>query len=238
MIKNLFGLFIIFICSNVFAQYENNSIRIALGASYTATSEIFFFPNSTDPVLRNSSFPVDDIYNSVADVRYGITDDVILGLSAEYIKKSTTGNNLTAFVGGNTVAVTVENGFRLIPIELSLYYLIPFSTDKFKFLMGGGVGYYIGSLIRSVGDAEVVTKSRDNSFGIQVSVGMDYLFKNDFSFYFEMKFRDPQFEVISQFDKSETTLNGQQIQLPANPFETKINLDGLVFIIGAALHFP
>jgi hypothetical protein len=66
---------------------------------------------------------------------------------------------------------------------------------------------------------------------------MDYLVFQNFSLKTEMKFRDPQFTVKSAYTKNETVYNGREINLPQSSFDSKINLDGVTFILGAAFHF-
>ncbi len=67
--------------------------------------------------------------------------------------------------------------------------------------MGGGLGYYYGSMIRKFGDAEVSNVERNSAYGIQVAVDMNYLWRENIAFKFEMKFRDPQFTVRSRYNK-------------------------------------
>jgi len=135
------------------------------------------------------------------------------------------------------VRITVEDGFKLIPVELSLYYMLPFSTELFKFLIGGGAGYYLGEQVRKFADVEVKNISRKTAYGIHVIISMDYFVFENVSLRTEMKFRDPQFIVKSEYTKNETIYNGREINLPQSSFDSKINLDGVTFILGAAFHF-
>jgi outer membrane protein W len=220
-----------------FAQYNGKDFSIAVNGVYTTTAKIYLTPNSSDPVLRNNSFPLEDILNPSIDFRYRLTNQLLVGLNTEYMVASAMGSNLTVFTGNNTERITIEDGFKLIPIELSLHYLIPFSTESFKFLMGAGFGYYIGEHLRKIGDAEALISSRKIAYGIHVSISLDYLLKDNISIRTEMKFRDPQFSVTSIYNKNTATYNGRTIRLAQDSFDSKINVDGVTFIIGGAFHF-
>ncbi|NWF88646.1 MAG: hypothetical protein HXY50_04195 [Ignavibacteriaceae bacterium] len=224
------------IIPNVYAQF-NKKFGITLSAVYNTSANIYLSPNSSDVILRNNSFLIEDIFNPSVDFRYRLSDEIFLGLNAEYMTSTATGPNLTVFQGISTVAISVEDGFVLIPLELSIHYLLPFSTDHFKFLMGGGIGYYIGSHIRRFGDVEVTNVDRKTAYGIHVSLSMDYLIKDFISVRGEMKFRDPQFNVKSKYSKQEVNYNGSIIKLAQESFDSKINVDGVTFILGLAFHF-
>ncbi len=204
---------------------------------YTTSASIFLNPNASDIVLRNSSFDIEDIFNPGADIRFRVSEPLILGLSVEYMNITETVPNLNVFLGGSIVTIEVEDGFKLIPIEFTAYYLLPFSTEGFKFLMGGGLGYYNGEFIRKVGEAEVTSVQEENAIGIHVSVSMDYIPINNVAVRFQMKFRDPQFTVTSHYSRTEVEYEGNVIILPEESFETKINVDGITFMLGAAFQF-
>ena len=204
---------------------------------YTTSASIFLNPNASDIVLRNSSFDIEDIFNPGVDIRFRVSEPLILGLSVEYMNITETVLNLNVFLGGSIVTIEVEDGFKLIPIEFTAYYLLPFSTEGFKFLMGGGLGYYNGEFIRKVGEAEVISVQEENAIGIHVSVSMDYIPINNVAVRFQMKFRDPQFTVTSHYSRTEVEYEGNVIILPEESFETKINVDGITFMLGAAFQF-
>ncbi len=168
-------ILLLLVSSYAEAQFGDKHFSIGVNGVYTTTARVYLNPNSSDPVLRNNAFEISDIFNPAVDLRYRITDDIILGIGTEYMKSTASGPNLTAFFGNSTVTIDVNDGFLLIPLEVSGYYILPFSTEKFKFLMGGGAGYYYGEHIREFGDASVSTVSRDFAYGIQVSVSMDYM---------------------------------------------------------------
>jgi len=230
------AIILLFISSCGFAQFTK-TFGVSLNAVYNTSARVYLSPNSSDIILRNNSFLIENILNPSLDFRYRLSESIILGISTEYMVSTSIGPNLTVFVGNGTVTIDVEDGFRLIPLELSAYYLIPFSTEHLKFLMGGGIGYYIGSHVRKFGDVEVSNAERKAAYGIHVSISMDYLIKDFISVRGEMKFRDPQFTVKSKYNKSEVNYNGSIIRLAQDSFDSKINVDGVTFILGVAFHF-
>ncbi len=220
-----------------FPQYNRNKFSFSVNGVYTTTAKIYLLPNSSDPVLRNKFTEIDNIFNPSLDLRYLLTDEIIVGLSTEYMTKTTGLDKITVFANNSTVSIPVQDGFKLIPVELTIYYLLPFSTEHFKFLMGGGGGYYFGSQIRKAGDVESSTLSRDFAYGIHVVVSMDYLVLPFLSVRAEMKFRDPEFKLTNVYSKNPGTYNGMIITLPQNQFDSRINVDGITFILGTVFHF-
>jgi len=97
--------------------------------------------------------------------------------------------------------------------------------------MGGGLGYYYGEFTRKIEGAEFEVTQRKFALGIHVSASMDYMITDYMSARFEMKFRDPEFNVIGKYNNTSGT------QLPDEEFETKVDVNGLTFMLGAAFHF-
>jgi outer membrane protein W len=221
----------------VWGQSNGKEWSISINSVYTTSAKIYLNPNSSDNIIRYGYFPLQGIVSPQVEFMYQIDEDILLSLSLEYMKSTSSGFNLTALSGNNTVSVLVEDGFLMIPIEFSGYYILPFSSEKFKFLMGGGVGYYIGSQIRKFGDEEVSTVSRPSAYGIHVMLTMDYMIKENIAIRGEMKFRDPQFNVTTKYNKLDVNYNGGVIHLNNQTFDSKINVDGISFILGITFHF-
>ena len=219
------------------AQFGENNLGIAVNAIYTTSADIFLNPNASNLDVRNKSYTLENIWNPGLDIRYRFSDEFIVGLNVEYVNKTNEAPNLTAFLGNQVVILEVEDGFRVIPIELTIHYFFPFSTEDFKFLMGGGLGYYRGEFIRKFNDVELEVVQRKIAMGIHVSASMDYMIYKNFSARFEMKFRNPQYNVKSKYTKNEVTYQGNTIQLPDDAFETKIDVDGLTFAFGLVINF-
>jgi hypothetical protein len=52
-----------------------------------------------------------------------------------------------------------------------------------------------------------------------------------------MKFRDPQFKVKSAYNKLDVKYNDQTILLAQKTFDSKIDVDGVTFILGFSFLF-
>lgn len=216
----------------MFAQFGPGNLGIAVNAVYTTSAEVFLNPNSSDVEARNRSFLLEDIWNPGIDIRYRFSQEFILGLNVEYIYKTANLPNLTAFIGNQVYVFEVEDGFSTIPIELTAYYFFPFSTEHFKFLMGAGLGYYYGQFIRNFSDVELEVIQRKSSLGLLVATSLDYMIFENLSARLELKFRNPQYNVSSNYTKTEIEYQGNTVQLSENPFETKVDINGLTFVFG------
>ena len=232
-----FFIILIFLSSTICAQYNGRKFMIGLNAVYTTSAKIYLYPNSSDVILRNTYFPLQGILNPGIYLKYKLSDDIIIGLNSELMTKTSVGPNLTVFSGNKTVTINVTDGFRLIPIEFSIYYLLPFSLERYKFLMGGGAALYYGQHIRNFGDAEINSQETQIAYGIHVSVSMDYLLTNNIIIHGGMKFRDPQFTVKNTYTKQMVNYNGSELDLAQNSFVSKINVDGVAFDLGLAYSF-
>ena len=228
----IIALFIILLAGrNVFAQYENPNFSVSFNYSYTTSSKLYLFPNAQDLILRNQFVEMDGARSFGIDLRYKISEPLLIGISSEILKNTTSHREFS--VGG--FIIDVEDGFELIPIELSLYYRIPFSSEKFNFYMGGGVGFYIGRQVRNFSDVSVTDVGNEIFYGIQVSTGMDYVVNSFISIRTELRFRDPEFDMKSKYSKQVFDFNGRTLLLSKETFETKANVDGITFMIGIVL---
>lgn len=226
----------ILISTGSFAQFGTGKIGIAVNAVYTTSAEIFLNPNSSNSEVRNKSFTLENIWNPGLDLRYRFSNEFILGLNIEYVRKTANAPNLTAFIGSQVFVFEVEDGLSVIPIELTAHYHFPFSTEDFKFMMGGGLGYYIGEFVRKFQDVDLEITQRKFALGLHVSASMDYIIIENLLARFEMKFRNPQYTVTSKYSKTEVMYQGNAIQLPENAFDTKVDIDGLTFILGLVIN--
>jgi outer membrane protein W len=232
----LFLITLVLLSTSSFAQFGAGKIGIAVNAVYTTSAEIFLNPNSSNSEVRNKSFTLENIWNPGIDFRYRFTNEFILGLNIEYIRKTAYAPNLTAFIGNQVFVFEVEDGLSAIPIELTAHYYFPFSTEDFKFIMGGGLGYYIGEFVRKFQGVDLEITQRKFALGFHVSASMDYIIIENLSARFEMKFRNPQYTVTSKYSKTEVIYQGNIIQLPENDFDTKVDIDGLTFILGLVIN--
>jgi len=229
-------LLLVIITTGIDAQYRDNKFGLSFSATYTPMGRFFLNPNSIQKLLREDNVELIDIYSGAIELRYRFNEAIIFGVGTEYIEKKSKERNVSGFPP-QLSGIEVEEGFKMIPIEVSIYYFVPFSTESFKFFMGGGVGVYLGEYIRNFADVGLENVSRDFSWGIHGRIGMDYIVTDYFSVRGEMKFRDPDFKMESKYNKDSFEYNGVKRSLPTDSFTTKVNIDGMNFIIGAVFHF-
>jgi opacity protein-like surface antigen len=223
---------VLFFCSSlIFAQYNGNDFSISTNFSFNTTAKIFLTPDAQHVLDQRYNFELEDIYSYSIEFRYRMTESLILGLSAEYMQASAKGRNLPSrqFI--------VRDGYELYPIELSAYYFLPFSTEDFKFYMGGGLGIYTGTRSRVFGDINFEDVDSEIGYGIQVSVGMDYMIFDNFSVHGELRFRDPDFRITNKYDSETVVYNGDTYSVSQENITSKLNVDGITFRIGASFHF-
>ena len=226
-------LFLFFACNNIFSQYNGNDFAISGNFSYNTSGRIFLTPDAENVFEQNNYFGIDHIYSYSTEIRYRINEGLIIGFSVEYMEASGKGRNIVS-----SSQFVVTDGFELIPLELSAYYHLPFSTENFKFFMGGGLGFYFGKRFRQFGDINYTDVSSEMGFGIQISTGMDYMIFDYLSVRGEFRFRDPDFKVTNRYNNDIVNYEGRTYRISANEITSKINLDGITFRIGAAFHLP
>ncbi|MDX1699982.1 MAG: hypothetical protein R3250_05150 [Melioribacteraceae bacterium] len=226
-------LFLSITFSNSYSQYNGNNFSISGNFNYSTSGRIFLTPDADNVFDRNNYFGIDHVYGYSAEIRFRLNEDLILGLSGEYLEASEDGRNIVT-----SSQFVVTDGFELIPLELSAYYHLPFSTESFKFFMGGGFGFYFGKRFRQFGDLEYMDVSSELGFGIQISTGMDYMIFDYLSVRGEFRFRDPDFKVTNRYSSDIVNYEGRSYRISTDEITSKINLDGITFRIGATFHFP
>ncbi len=229
--KIVLGIILFFYSGKINSQVKLSDFSLSVTYSYTNVAKMFLYPNSTNVVLKESNVPFHDIFSYAGELRYKITESIFIGLRAEYIKKTELGRNLS------DPRFIVNDGFEVIPVELSGYYYLPFSTEDFKFFMGGGFGVYFGKHIRELGDAGLEKVNQKFAYGIQVQVGTDYMITDYLSARFEMRFRDPEIVVTNKYTKEIVNYNGQILKVSQDNFDTRININGVTFTLGMAVNF-
>lgn len=222
----------------VFAQNGNRDFSVSGSINYITTSKLHLNPRSSDPVLRNSYLPLDGILSYSFEFRMNIFKDALMiGVGSEYLSKTDNLKSIRAMVNNIPRTIEITDGYSMIPIEVTIYYVFPFSGSWFKMAMGGGIGAYFGKHIREIGDITVSTLEKRIIFGMHVALDAEFFITDYFSIRTEMKFRDPDFETKSKYNKTDTILNGEHIQLLSEDFYSRINIDGINFILGLAFHF-
>ena len=231
--KNLHkNLFLLLLVTNVtIAQYSEGKFALSTNFNFNTTAKIFLNPDADVFTSQTDFFEIEDIFSYSFELRYGLLEYLILGLSFEYMQGEASGRNLT------NRSFVVKDGFELYPIELSAYYFLPFSTEDFKFYMGGGIGYYTGYRTREFGDINFKDVNSQSTFGIQVSSGMDYMIFDFLSVRGELRFRDPELIITNKYTSDQVTYEGSNYSVTQENIRSRLNVDGITFRIGMVYHF-
>ena len=204
---------------------------IILRGNLTTSSLIYVTPDAADPVAQGNTFDLTGTFGYGAEIRFRIPESSIaLGLSTDYIKSSG-----TDVLGGTGIPVT--DGYTAVPVEFTGYFIIPLSTEYFGVYMGGGAGMYFGTRNYSIAGIQAVTVQNTPGFAIHVLGGVSYRFMNSLQGMFEMKFRDLQFQSVNQFKEQSIRWQGTVINVSTQPFNSRVETDGIVFQIGIAYTF-
>jgi opacity protein-like surface antigen len=239
MKKSIVKIFLVLIIltAPTLSQNQNHDFNISVGSVYITSAELFLNPNSSDIFLRNQSFELKDIFSPAIEIRYRLSEAVAIGLSTEYNKKSQKGNFLTVLAGSQIIQLESEDGFVFIPVELSVYHIMPFSTELFKFNMAGGIGYYHAIHTRKFGDTDISNLETKPVIGIQVSAGMEYLITQNIGVKLQMKFRAPEIKVKSKYNNTTVNYKGNTITILQDTFDSKVSVNGAVFMLGVSYSF-
>lgn len=223
--KKLFLLLLISIGS---LAANDRNFSLSLKGSFTTSTRFLY--NIDRPSMYGEQRIISSNLGYGADIRWNILwDRFFLGLSVEKISalEMVTINYLQS-----DMPIPFEEGFELTAMELSGYYVVPISSEQIKFYLGGGFGIYDGDRRFSIAAIKAATVSSSSYIGIQVMTGIDYQLFARMGVRFEIKFRDPHFDVTTKFDQMTTDYHGRIVQLPQGEYVTKINLFGVNYAGG------
>lgn len=214
------------------AGAQEEGIVVSIKGNITTASRLFPSANSTSGFERADYFPLENSFGAGVEVRYVVPQtQLAFGVSSEYIRARV--DETTSSLSG----VPVEDGYRVVPVELTGYFLIPVSGPSFGLYMGGGCGAYFGRRLHRIGDVEATAVNSSTGFGIHVLGGMSYRFTGWFTLELEMKFRDVQFESTDRFTVSRINYNGRVVNISQEPRYSRVRTDGVVFQLGTAFTF-
>jgi hypothetical protein len=234
----LWSLFLfIILSSTLFGAERTTKYSVALKGTYTSSSKLYPTPDAAQQDLQSLYIEYNDLVGFGLEVRRQLgSESIEVGVGVEFLTTRKSGFG-TGPAGTPAVQLPIEDGYRFLPIELTGYFVLPFSTETLKFYMGGGAGFYYGDRVYRVVNRTAQTVESRSAFGIHVLTGVDYFIDRFLSLRGEMKFRDPQFDITSRFVDSQVEYSGHTYRLSQQPFNSKINLDGLVLNLGIVLNF-
>jgi hypothetical protein len=209
---------------------QDRTLALIARGHFTTGSELFPASDSPDPVERARSYPIDGILGGGLEVRYFPPGtSLAFGLSADYLRADS-----DVRISGIPASVPAEDGFRVIPVELTGYFLLPLSSTSFGVYMGGGLGAYFGRRIFRIADVEARPLDGGNGFGIHVLGGVQMQLSGALSLLAEMKFRDVQFQSTTAFPVASVSYRGIPVTLDRARMSSTVHVDGIVFQIGTA----
>lgn len=217
-------------------SFAQPSKTISLNINYILSA--FVYPNviSSDRGLRDFSTEINGWFGASAELRHKIAEGYLAGLSLEIVNKKVS-DFLIRRISSQLIKIPVEDRYTIYIAELNLFFLAPFSSEKWSIYIGGGIGAYKGNFTKSIADAESEIQRSPINFGIQVMSGVGYNLLKNFGIKAELKFRDPIVEVESKFKDASISYNGYIIQIDPSPFRTRINFDTMTFILGIVYSF-
>lgn len=213
---------------------QERGFSLSVKTNFTTGSQLFPNPKSANEIERAQFVPIADFFGYSVELKYQIPETYIsLGLSADYIRTT----KPQSIVISPSQSIPAEDGYRVIPIELTLYFQIPVSGPTFGIYMGGGAGAYLGNRIYSIAGVEAATTEHGHGYGIHVLGGLSYRFTEWFSLSGEMKFRDLQFTSSNAFPVPRIIYNKTAINVSQRPFDSEVHTDGIVFQLGVTASF-
>jgi hypothetical protein len=234
--RSLVSLLLLCVVSAFDSPYlrgEERLFSLSLKGNFTTGSQLFPHPNATDPFQRSQYFSIEDFFGTSVEVKYSIPEtNLAIGFSADYIRTTTSYTKPLS----TTERLPVEDGYRVIPVEVTGYFHIPVSGPTFGVYMGGGGGVYFGRRIYREGNTEAPPVDEGRGYGIHVLGGLSYQFTEWFGLNAEMKFRDLQFEASNKFLSSQIIYNGRIIPV-SGPGPARIHTDGIIFQVGTMVRF-
>jgi len=228
-------LAVVVLLGRLSSQTQEPTLSFALRGNYTSTSKVFNNPDSPSGDLRGQFNSVDNIYGIGAEVRWTVPGhSFAVSLAAEYLSKISAQEQLVGFTTPPK-RLPVDEGFRLVPVELGAQVFIPLGSDHVRLTMGGGLGAYIGSRVLKIAGVEAAERNAPVYYGIHVETSFDYRIRPGFFVRAEMRFRDPEFTSESEFTQPATQSGGVLVLLPRAPFRARINVNGLNFGLGVGI---
>ena len=221
------GLVLFLLAVPLEAQTRDHSAFLSVG--YLDASQIFLYPQSSDPVQRDQTADIGGSFCYAGGYRLTLYPSVALQLHAEFVSARSSRRD--------QVGTVVDNGFDVWLLEANAVFTLPFSTRRFQMYVGGGGGMYFGRRLHSIAGIQAETVTSTPAFGIHVLVGAEYFLTERLAARTDIIFRDPQISVENRFPQKSVMSHGVEYPLRDEPFLSYINLNGNVYSLGLAWYF-
>lgn len=242
LILKIFPLFILFLPGISNSQNDaeltlGSGFSIRTSVNYVSTATIQINPYSENLFERNLLEEITGGYGYGILLRKRLfSDEISIGISAEFV--SILDEELTQTFSNDSVTIRarVKEELTMIPIELMGYFNIPDFAEDLKIYFGGGVGVYFGDRKRTVLNIQSKTISKEPGFSLVVTSVMEYYFSRNISGVFEVRFRQGEYSVKSEFLSPQFTINGNTYEFDQT-LNSKVFVDGLNLSVGIAYNF-
>lgn len=217
----------------------------SLGSGFTLTPYVSYVSSATiqiDP-YASSTFDRSQTVELSGGYGYGISvskrvfdNSIAFGISVEYTH--ILDEELSEIYDNGTARIRarIKEEITVIPVELSGYFDLPNFTPDLNIYIGGGVGAYFGDRKRTIINIETKTISKEPGFGFVAMTGMGYRFSEHIGSVFELRFRQGEYRVKSEFSTSIITAGGNTFEIDQS-LDSKIFLDGLKLSLGFSFRF-
>jgi hypothetical protein len=210
-------------------EAQNYRYSVSLSGAYVTSSKIYHSYAEIDPARRDQFFTISDIFGIGIDVRREFNDlRLQVGISAEYLET----HKDISYTISPTTSVSVKDGFHVIPIEITGYFLIPIPLPTWKFSVGSGVGIYWGSREYTYASVHPEPLERKIGAGIHVITGVEFPISGSISARTEVKFRDVHFWSSEEFKEESIVVQDQVITLSKEKIKSRILVDGMMLSVG------
>ena len=204
---------------------------VVFKGNLTTSSLIYVTPDAPDPVEQGNTFSLSGAFGYGAEVRYRLPEsNIAFGLGADYLSSSGTSTL-------NGTLIPTKDGYTAFTVELTGYFILPLSGQRFGVYMGGGGGMYFGRREYSLAGVEAASIDNTPGFAIHVVGGISYMFLDGLQGSFEMKFRDLQFTSVNAFRSPAIRFEDTIINVGTTPFRSRVETDGIVFNLGLSYSF-
>ena len=224
--------------SQVHSEYfDRRDFSITPSVNFVSSASIQLNPNSTNIIDKNR---IEELHGGFS---YGIAikkkmfgDDIILGISTEYLRIED--DNLRERVenGASSVNLRVKEILWVVPVEVSVYYRIPRFSESFNLFLGGGMGVYFGDRERQIFNLKTETKSKDQALNFHIATGGEYIISRNLSAVAEITFREGEYKVESSFPTNQVRVNGNTYNIQQD-YKSNVFIDGLKLGLGLSYYF-
>jgi hypothetical protein len=203
----------------VFSSASGQGIfEVSVGTGYSTSSRIYPYSNASDYDLREIEIGLGSRVFPHLALSYDLTEDIAGVISVEYLRKETEYYGQTVDSQEGTIYIPVKDGYNFVPVELTIEYRLPFSSENFRVNIGGGAGLYFYNSLREVAGISLSSGGSKVSYGIHVLTGLEYYLNQNLSFFFTMKFRDPEVEFNGEYESLNGTFEGEECEIGEKRF--------------------